>query len=82
MRFVDKWYINIVNNKLKNILVKKKISYYIFSILFIIVFYYIEKKKKFIVFELMLLWYIGIVCIIYVFINLIIVVMEIVKIEG
>lgn len=37
-RFADKWYINTANNKLKNILAKKKISYYIFSILFIIVF--------------------------------------------
>lgn len=61
---------------------KKKISYYIFSILFIIVFHYIEKKKKLTASESMSLRYTGIACIIHVSTKSTIVVMEIVKIEG
>lgn len=81
-RFADKWYINTANNKLKNILAKKKISYYIFSILFIIVFHYIEKKKKLTASESLSLRFTGIACIIHVSTKSTIVVMEIVKIEG
>lgn len=81
-RFADKWYINTANNKLKNILAKKKISFIYFQHFIYNSILIHWKKKQLTASESLSLRYTGIACIIHVSSNSTIVVMEIVKIEG